>query len=86
MIAAYIRVSSPKRNGQSRQDTASQRARITEWLTSHGYASDAVTWHEDYATGRNVRRSGLDALLTACRAGQVKQRSRDPVSMSSSCP
>ncbi len=73
MIAAYVRVSSPKRNGQSRQDTASQRSRITEWLSAHGYATDGVTWYEDYATGRNVRRSGLDALLTACRAGQAKQ-------------
>lgn len=69
-IAAYCRVSSPKTNGQSRQDTKSQRERIKAYAKAQGYAR--VRWFEDHATGRNAKRDGLGELLDACRSGSVR--------------
>jgi DNA invertase Pin-like site-specific DNA recombinase len=70
LTAAYIRVSSPKRNGQSRQDTRSQKARISEYAKAQGLTR--IKWYEDYATGRTADRDGFQALLSDCRAGKVK--------------
>jgi DNA invertase Pin-like site-specific DNA recombinase len=68
--AAYLRVSSPKHNGQSRQDTRSQKARIKEFATQNGL--NRIQWFEDYATGRNANREALQELLQAATEGKVK--------------
>lgn len=70
MIAAYCRVSSPKRNGTSRQDTKSQKARISDYARSQSFAR--LRWYEDHQSGRTAQRDGLQTLLADCRQGKVQ--------------
>lgn len=67
MIAAYCRVSSPKR--LDRQSTDSQRHALRLYIKAHAHRD--VAWYEDHATGRNVKRDGLAELLSACERGEV---------------
>ena len=65
MIACYCRVSS------RRQKTDSQKAEITQWLTSHGVELSAVQWFEDIETGMTMRRSAFEQMQRAIFDGAV---------------
>ena len=68
-VALYARVSSPKRNGRSRQKTDSQKLALKRYASSHGLKG--VKYHEDHATGRTISRDSLDRILDDVRAGKV---------------
>jgi DNA invertase Pin-like site-specific DNA recombinase len=65
MIACYCRVSS------RRQKTDSQKAEITQWLTSHGVELSAVQWFEDIETGMTMRRYAFEQMQRAIFNGTV---------------
>lgn len=67
----YMRVSSPKRNGHSRQKTDSQKLALKNYCRFQGIKR--ATYIQDYATGRNQDRQGLQEVLTACRQGRCQQ-------------
>lgn len=68
-VALYARVSSPKRNGRSRQKTDSQKLALKRYASSHGLKG--AKYHEDHATGRTISRDSLDSILGDVRAGKV---------------
>ena len=67
----YLRVSSPKRNGRSRQKTDSQKLALKSYCRLNGIKR--ATYIQDYATGRNQDRQGIQETLTACRQGRCQQ-------------
>ncbi len=67
----YMRVSSPKRNGKSRQKTDSQKLALRRYCQAHGI--QRPTYIEDHATGRNEDRPGFQQALDACRNGSCKR-------------
>jgi DNA invertase Pin-like site-specific DNA recombinase len=62
--AVYIRVSS------KRQDTASQEPDVRRYLAANGL--EGAPTYRDKFTGRTMERPGFQKLLTAIRAGEVK--------------
>lgn len=71
---AYMRVSSQKINGHSRQSTGSQRNAIKRHLAAH--RTKDVTWLEDYASGkRQDNRPEFQRMMELFRApnSQYKQ-------------
>ena len=67
----YCRVSSPKRNGRSRQKTDSQKLALKRYCQEHGIKRP--TYIEDHATGRNQDREGFQQVMEACRNGKSQQ-------------
>lgn len=67
-VALYARVSSPKRNGRSRQRTDSQKLALKRYATANRLRN--VKYLEDHATGRTTKRDNLQAILDDCRAGR----------------
>lgn len=67
----YLRVSSPKRNGRSRQKTDSQKLALKNYCRLQGIKRP--TYIEDYATGRNEDRQGFQQVMEACRKGTCKR-------------
>lgn len=67
----YLRVSSPKRNGKSRQKTDSQKLALRRYCQSNGIRKP--TYIEDHATGRNQDRQGFQQALEACRSEKCQQ-------------
>jgi len=63
----YLRVSSPKRNGKSRQSTGSQKTSIRRFCKAHGIKRPI--WIEDYQTGRRDDREGLQTILRDIQDG-----------------
>lgn len=66
----YLRVSSPKRNGHSRQTTESQRHALKSYCQLHKLKP---TYIEDHATGRNQERDGFKQVMEACRQKKCEQ-------------
>ena len=64
----YLRVSSPKRNGRSRQRTDSQKLALKNYCRLQGIKRP--TYIEDHATGRNHERQGFQQVMDACRQGK----------------
>jgi len=67
----YLRVSSPKRNGRSRQKTDSQKLALKNYCRIQGIKRP--TYIEDHATGRNQDRQGFQQVMEACRANKCQQ-------------
>jgi DNA invertase Pin-like site-specific DNA recombinase len=66
----YLRVSSPKRNGHSRQTTESQKLALKSYCQLHKLKP---TYLEDFATGRNQDRKSFQEVMDACRSGRCEQ-------------
>ena len=65
----YCRVSSPKRNGRSRQKTDSQKLALRRYCQEHGI--QRPNYIEDHATGRNQDRQGFQQVMEQARAGKL---------------
>ena len=66
----YLRVSSPRRNGHSRQSTESQRHALKSYCKLFKLKP---TFIEDHATGRNQERDGFKQVMEACREKRCEQ-------------
>ena len=66
---AYMRVSSPKRNGRSRQKTDSQKLALRRYCQAHGIKRP--TYIEDHSTGRNQDREGFQSVMQQARDGKL---------------
>ena len=67
----YLRVSSPKVNGKSRQKTDSQKLALKNYCQMNGIKSPKFI--QDHATGRNQDREGFQKVMAACRSNKCQQ-------------
>lgn len=65
----YLRVSSRKKNGKSRQSTGSQKTSIRRFCKANGIRSPK--WVEDYQSGRQDDRDGLQTILNDAAPGDT---------------
>jgi DNA invertase Pin-like site-specific DNA recombinase len=67
----YMRVSSPKTNGRSRQKTDSQKLALKSYCRLQQIKRPLFI--EDHASGRNQDRQGFQQVMEACRANKCQQ-------------
>lgn len=65
----YLRVSSRKTNGTSRQSTDSQKLALRRYCSLQGIKRPEYV--EDFASGRNQERPGFKAVMEQARAGKL---------------
>jgi DNA invertase Pin-like site-specific DNA recombinase len=68
-LIGYVRVA-PREKVDERPGLESQRAELREAAAARGW--DLVRIEEDVRSGRTLRRPGLRAALSACRAGEAE--------------
>ena len=68
-LIGYVRVA-PRERTDGRPGLDAQRAALTEAAAERGW--DLVRVEEDVRSGRTLRRPGLRAALSACRAGEAE--------------
>jgi DNA invertase Pin-like site-specific DNA recombinase len=64
MIGIYARVST------TGQDLAGQQAELTVWAKAQ---TDPVSWYEDKATGKNMKRAGWERLWADATSGKISR-------------